>query len=113
MPTFDEIAKKYADELRDALDSEFTKKASVVEASVRGSVTAAVLKKIANELDRKWKVDNKPLTEDQRDKITDGIAEALGLPDPAAIKRVVKSASNDAYMQMVQQISDISKKKTK
>ncbi|MBN8625813.1 MAG: hypothetical protein J0M17_10015, partial [Planctomycetes bacterium] len=106
MPTFNEISKAYADELRAALNAEFTKKASVVAEDVRGSTTASVLKKIANELENTWQIDGKPLTEEQKDLITDGITESLGIPDPDAIKRVVKSASNDAYMQMVQQISD-------
>lgn len=114
MASFKEISKEYADELLEAMQKDrLTKTASIQESTLRGSHTVSVLKKIASDLERRWTVDQEPLTDEQKDLITGGIGEDLGLPDPTVVGRAVKSASNDAYMQMVQHIGNITKNKTK
>lgn len=114
MSSFNDISKEYADRLLDAIyEDGFTKTASLNEVSVRYSRTTAVLKKISDELDTKWTVDGNPLDEEQKKKITEGIAEHLGLSDVPVLRKAVKAASNDSYMELVTNISQILKGKKK
>ncbi len=114
MPTFDEIGKAYASQLTEALNRDgFTKSASAddIETRIRTSETQKVLKGIANDLARKWTVNDKPLTEEQKQEIYRSITKSLSVLSEDAVPGAVKAASNDAYMQLVNDIGKIVKEK--
>jgi len=114
MPTFTEISADYAQKLQAAIRKDsFTKSASLSETVVRYSATARALKDISTALDNDWKVGDEPLTQEQKDRITTGIAEELGIQETVIIQRAVKASSNDSYLQLVSDIGQILRSKTK
>ena len=110
MPTFDEISKDYADRIKRAIAADrFTKTASLTESVVSRSHVAAELKAIAADV-KKWQLDDVPLTESQIDQIERGAAEQLNLPDSSVMPRAIKNASNDAFLELVNDIGTIVRK---
>src|SRR4051794_34348768 len=108
MPKFSEISADYAKRLQEAIRKDsFTKTASLNETVIRFSATAQTLKEISTALDNDWKVDDEPLTQEQKDRITAGIAEELGMAEPVIIRRAVKASSNDSYLELVTEIGKI------
>jgi hypothetical protein len=104
MPTFDDVSKGYAAQIRKALDEDaFTKSASITLNEARHSSIISALKAIAGDLDS-WRVDNQPLTEEQKERILKGASEHLNLPDARTVPQAVRNASNDAYMELVTDI---------
>ena len=112
MPTFQEIGRQYADRVTRAMARDgFTKTASASVHTVRGSAVANELKAIAGELDTYWQVDSRLLTDEQKKLIAKEAGLALGLEHPDEFNLAVRCASNDAYMELVDHISNIIKKK--
>ena len=117
MPTFQEIGQTYATQIRAAIAQDsvrgqgYIKKAYASESidpkSMGSTTLADALKKIIADLNNVWKVDNKPLTSEQRDEILRQTGVALGMPDPSEFGLIAKGASNDAYMTLVERISII------
>jgi len=107
MPSFEDLSKKFADDIRAALREDgFPRIAAVTEQMVRGSRTASALREIARSLDEDWKVDDRPLTEDQKRIIIEGAARELGLRKPENLSGGVKSASNDEFMELTDYIDN-------
>src|SRR5262245_24495509 len=117
MATFEEIGKYYAAEVREAIakdqsrQMQYVRKAALneqVEAtSLRGTALIGTLKRIAQELETLWKINDKPLTEVQKGEIIRHAGIELGLPDPGNLRQLTEGASNDAYMQMVTYVSQL------
>jgi hypothetical protein len=112
MPTFAEIGREYAERVVKSIRKDgFTKTASLSTARLYGTNVVAVLREISGELDSKWTIDDKPLTEQQKQQIAVEAGRQLGLDQPEEFHWAVKAASNDAYMELVEHISNIIKKK--
>ncbi|HUY33164.1 MAG TPA: hypothetical protein VMV69_10310 [Pirellulales bacterium] len=108
MAKFSDISKDYAARIRTAVTRDrFTKSASASISNVRSSTVLSEFKTIASALNHDWKVDDEPLTEEQKKTILRGIAENLGLDDPTALFPVFKSASNDNHTDMVVDVVNI------
>jgi len=111
MTSFNEIGKDYANRVVTAIRQDgFTKTASLSTASLSGAHVVTALREISRELDTKWTIDGKRLTEDQQRAIAVEAGRELGLDRPDVFHLAVKAASNDAYMELVEHISDIIKK---
>lgn len=107
MPSFDDISRDYAARIRKAISTDgFTKSAALNESIVKKSFIAAELKAIASEL-KTWEIGNKPISKEQEERIERGIAEHLNVPDRTVLPRAIKNASNDAYMELLTDISNI------
>ena len=111
MPSWEQIGRDYAAEVRAAVaqdqrqDLVYIKKAyareQVTPGSLPGTSLVVALKKIARDLDTFWKVDDKPLTQEQKDRMLRETGAALGLAAPDDFVWLTKSCSNDNYVQMV------------
>ncbi len=112
MPTFSEIGRDYSNRVVDAIRQDgFTKTASLTTASLYGAHVVATLREIGGELDTKWTIDNKPLSEQEKRAIAIEVGRALGLDRPEDFHSAVRAASNDAYMELVEHITSIIRKK--
>lgn len=113
MPTFAEIGKGYAAEVKAALREDeqkeliYVKKAyaseRVTPGSLGGTALVTALKKIARNLDA-LRTNGKELSDEQKEEILRQAGIAFGLEDPNEFVWLTKGASNDAYMQMVSHI---------
>jgi hypothetical protein len=112
MPTFDEIAKDYSDRFERALERDgfFKSTATISESTLKRSSTLTTLKEIAVEIDR-WEIDGEPLTDDQKKQIYRRVTANLQLSRPDTFPGSVKCASNDAYIELVNHISNLVKDK--
>lgn len=117
MPTFKEIGRDYAAQVKAAVEAdarqnlEYVKKAYARERITADSLPSthlvAALKKIARAVKEDWRSDGQPLSEEQEDEILRQAGAALGLENPEDFVYLTKGASNDAYMQMVNYISGV------
>jgi hypothetical protein len=114
MPSFEELSKDYAQRVADALRQDsFTKAASITESTIRYSRVVEAFKEIGQEVRRLRKPDGEPLTQSERDEILEGAGRRLNLPDPGTFSNATKRASNDSYMELVNDIADIVRTKPK
>ncbi len=107
MPTFQELAKTYAKELRQAIRTDgFVRGKYLTESMVRASETTATLKWIDKDLDR-YQISGRPLTDTERGEILEIAAEELGSSVTESVKRATKAASNDSFTDLVDKIDDL------
>lgn len=108
--SFQEIAQTYAKEVRDAVRGDgFTKIATVTKSLVIGSKTLKALKLVYEGIESGWEIEGKPLTDEQKAHLAELVGIELGMPKPGDFYGISKSASNDAYMQMINHIGDLIK----
>ena len=115
MPTFEEIGRDYATQVSAALEKDkrqdklYIKRAyahqAITPESLPDTELVTTLKKIGRELETKWKVQDKPLTEQQKNEILEEAGKALDFANPEDFIQIAKGASNDAYIQLVDRIS--------
>jgi hypothetical protein len=72
----------------------------------RFDVVAQTIIRIVEHLNT-WQRDGEPLTQQERDEIAEFVGQELGLSDPGDFVEMTKSASNNAYMQLVTQVSQL------
>ena len=111
MATFDELARRYADEIAIAANRDKIGRAAgmLKEASdvARRSNVVAALKSVNTNLDSLvYTGTSDHLSEEDKDRITRSIAESLGV-DPSRLRPAMKQASIDNAIVVVQDIENI------
>jgi hypothetical protein len=103
MATWQDYGQEYAKLFKQAISGGFTKTASVAEKASANYSGSQVLKKIAEDTKTRW---GRPLTDAEREQLSDAIAEALGVPRET-LRKAVKSASNDSHTDLIIHTVDI------
>lgn len=103
MPTLDELADDYANKIRAALTEDIrTKTASAIlehRTPVKKARVAAALMEVGQSLDRLVSSRTKlPLSEEDKQEISDSIAEKLNLPQRGRLRGVLKEASVQNFL---------------
>lgn len=98
MPTYDEIASQYAEKIKSAVKgSGLTKSASSITESVKRDKIVNVLKEIFHDINR-YKKDNKPLSNSDKENIFKLVGKKLGLSRPEKVYLMIREASNDQFV---------------
>lgn len=111
--TFEQLAKRYAEEIHAAAFQDQLARV-VAETLAKGKRTpvvrntVAALGKIEEDLRAKVYVDSQqPLTDDDKESIYKAIAERLGLGRHDKLKELIKEASIDNALVVIQDAQDI------
>lgn len=110
MATFQELARDYAKRIKDAIASDgFTSRSRVSPQDLRNSRTLQEAKKIKREIDDLiYTQSKKPLSEEDKRKIIEGIDQELGLPKNIQKSyNIVESASNDDLADLADVIENV------
>ena len=106
MATLEEIGRGYGLKIRSAVEADglaLATRASITESTLRSSRTARTLKEIQAELET-WTIGGLKLTPEQRGRIIEAAAEALGGRDPQRLAIAIREASNDEYTNLANTI---------
>lgn len=110
MATLQGLAKGYAKRIKDAIVSDgFTSRSRIDPQDLRNSRTLQEAKKIKHEIDGLiYTQSKKPVTEDDKRKITEKIDHELGFPrNIQKIYNIVESASNDDLSDLADEIENV------
>lgn len=110
MAIFQELARDYAKRIKDAIASDgFTSRSKVSPQGLRNSRTLQEAKKIKREIDGLiYTQSKKPLSEEDKRKIIEGIDQELGLPKNIQKSyHIVESASNDDLADLADEIENV------
>ena len=113
MATFEDIGRGFGGRISSAIARDgFSILRAASAYSLPGSHVVAELKAIARELDGDWTVDQRTvrLTAQQKAAIIRAAATELGLDRADWLEGAMRCASNDAYMELVDYISKITKR---
>ncbi len=103
MTTFSDLSKQLASRVRKALAQDgLTKTTTINVSSLIGSNVVQELKDIDRELEQ--------YADSDRKKIANGAGEELELERPEDFLDIAKNSSNDAYLELVEHISEILRK---
>jgi hypothetical protein len=108
--TWEELADKYATAIRKAVRNDGPlRMASLTETRVRELEGFQTLKKVHKNLKGLVYTDTRePLSKEDRQEIAERIAEKLGVKTPKKFRIILREASNDNYVQVVNVLSQIS-----
>ena len=108
MPTFNEIGAQYARRIREALEKDgFRRGVPLTESIVRRSLVARELTAISTEVDTYWRIRGRPLTQEEKDRIVGAAGRALRMRVPSSLRVMLRCASNDEYVELVNYISNL------
>lgn len=116
MTTLADLPRQYAGEVRAAIDADRQANSGYVKTAADASTVAKalptsnlirVLKKIAREVEQEWRVNDRPLSDDQKSELYRETGRLLGVPRPSDFELITKGASNDAYMTLVNHIGGL------
>lgn len=100
MPTRDEISSGYAEKIKSAIKtSGLTKSASIINESTKRVKVISVFKEISNDI-KTYTIDNKPLSETEKENIFKKVGNILGLSKPEKIYLMIKEGSNDEFVSL-------------
>jgi len=71
----------------------------------------SALREVAKSLDEDWTISGRPLNDEEKQAIAKEAGLALGLDRPEDLFLTVRSASNNDYVDLVEHISNILRKK--
>jgi hypothetical protein len=112
MATISEIGEHFSERIRNAVARDgFTKAASVTEHQLRSSFTVREVFRIASEM-RSFTIqrigeEEQAIGEEEKNQIIDETAEKLGVSDLQVLRRVFKEASNQNFLALTSQMSQL------
>ena len=114
MPSFSEFAKQYAARIKKAVDNDSVgvalgriKSASAFTRTDLGDALREVGGEFEGLVYAEGDQAGQPLSEDDKQKIADEIAERLGWNQPRTLRRLIKGGSVDSLMNMSQEMENL------
>ncbi|PHR68283.1 hypothetical protein [Alcanivorax sp.] len=111
MASFNELAKEYAQRIKQAIKRDgFSHGRKITGSNVQGSETLREAKAIKRDIDNLvYTSSNQPLTPQDRKRIIEQIDRELGLPKRIIEEGFVTNASNDDFSDLADEIENILK----
>jgi len=98
MATYDEIASQYAEKIKSAVKSSgLTKSASLITEATKRDQIINLLKELASDV-KKYRSEDKPLSEANKEYLFELVGKKLGLSKPDKIYLILREASNDQFV---------------
>jgi hypothetical protein len=111
MPTINELAKQYADKVIKALREDgFIGRTYIAESELRDSTSLQVLKSLNKEIESLvYLSTGEPLSRDDKGKIIREASRLLHLQETEGFGQIIKAASNDALVDLLNKVEEILK----
>ena len=111
MATFNELAKQYAQRIKDSIRRDgFRLNQRITRSDIISSQTLSESKAVKREIDNLvYQNNNQPLTDVDKHRIIEQIDSELGLPKRKLNEEFVSNASNDDFSDMADEIENILK----